>query len=116
MKLSRDNALTIGLVALLVAAYVLVYVFARAADPVRDHSTYRYNKAGTRAFYTLLERTNVPVARHRDRLSQMPKEAGSCWIVSPTRPVDEADYDHLMAWVRDGHALVIVDTLSDEAG
>jgi len=114
MKLTRENALTISLVVFLVVTSVAVHIATRGPDPIHDHSTYRYNTTGSRAFYTLLERTGVRVARHRQRLSTLPKDAGACWIISPTTPLTDRELSELMKWVRAGHVLMIASAMGND--
>ncbi len=59
-------------------------------------------------------RTGVRVARHRQRLSTLPKDAGACWIISPTTPLTDRELSELMKWVRAGHVLMIASAMGND--
>ncbi len=116
--LSRTDRLLLGIVlvtALLVALVIwLIVPPEKSGGLVKQPSTFFNVGYGTKAAYQVLDRLGYPVARLRRPIGHQTLEpVGILFVLRPRIGLRDFEMAQLEAWVKEGHALVVVPGQSD---
>lgn len=78
-----------------------------ALDPVRDHSSLRTNKWGTKALRQLYARLGIRPITWKQPLSDLAPEHGLVLLLNPMLPPSSEELAALESWVRGGGHLIL---------
>ena len=114
----------IGLIVLIIVLVALNAATYVQQEKVPDsesrpnRSTYNSGATGTQAFYTLLAETGRNVTRWREPMETLKslRDKPSVFVVigDVRRPFDDIEVQHLLAWVKEGGRLVLIDRTPDQ--
>jgi len=106
----RDYRTIITIVVVFVVFIALYwYLSARrtAFDPIKDHSSLRTNRWGTKALRELLADSGLTVKTLKLPLTRLPDSPGVLFVLDPGREVRRRETDALLHWVGAGGWAVI---------
>lgn len=75
-------------------------------DPDRWFSTYSSNPEGFKAFFLMLSRLGIQVARLKTDITSAPLSTKSLWILNPSQ-YPKKEIERLKEWVKEGNTLII---------